>query len=120
MYDRTDRRCGAFMQADVSQIRTFVQEGCQLDLVLLSRSRQENWEKDDRSRGGLITPPGGDVEPYYEDIFHPRYYQHKPEWALNVMLVKWKGNSAERVAIGQIHVDAWNEAPTVLKAIVLI
>lgn len=107
------------MQADVSQIRTFIQENCQLDLALLSRSRQENREKDVRSRGGLITPPGGDVEPYYEDVFHPWYYQHKLEWSLNVMLVRWEGNSAERVTIGQIHMDAWNEAPTVSEAIVL-
>lgn len=59
------------------------------------------------------------MEPYYEDVFDPRYFQLKPGWDLNVMLVRWMRNSAERVAIGHIHMDAWNEAPMISTVILL-
>ena len=47
---------------------------------------------------------------YYDEVFDTNYYVPKEEWALNVMLVEWRGKVTVRVAVGQMHVDAWSGA----------
>jgi hypothetical protein len=52
-------------------------------------------------------------------LFDTRKFQAKPWCLLNVMLIEWKGESAERLAIAQIHEDAWAKAGAAKKKIVL-
>lgn len=54
------------------------------------------------------------VVDFDEDVFG------EGEWTmLNVMLIKWVGEHAERVAVGRIHEDAWAAGEPVRREIVL-
>ena len=52
---------------------------------------------------------------YYEDLVRLGKCS-----ILNVMLIQWKGNEAERVALGTIKESAWESAPREKKSIVLV
>lgn len=47
---------------------------------------------------------------YYDQMFDTYHYPLTEDWSMNVMLVQWKGEYAKRVAIGQIHADAWERS----------
>lgn len=57
---------------------------------------------------------------YYEEIFDTNHYTYKKDWALNVMLIRWKDGFAERIPIGQLHADAWKDAHQNSKLITLV
>jgi hypothetical protein len=54
------------------------------------------------------------------NLFDHKTFKRKPWCLLNIMLVEWKGNDAERVTIGKIHIDAWNKLKTQRKGIRLV
>ncbi|KAJ6786759.1 hypothetical protein PWT90_11079 [Aphanocladium album] len=80
-------------------------------LVLLSRSSQDEVTQSaiQHSQDHLPLEYPSERE-YYEEIFDTRHYKYKNDWALNVMLVRWENGLARRVAVGQLHADAWNKA----------
>jgi len=61
----------------------------------------------------------------YEDLSHVNVYDRKYTTAggdatCNVMLIRWvREEYAERIAVGQIHEDAWTMAWPVVRRIVL-
>jgi hypothetical protein len=56
----------------------------------------------------------------YSILFDHKTFKRKPWCLLNIMLVEWKGSEAERVTIGQIHIDAWNTLKIQRKRIRLV
>jgi hypothetical protein len=54
------------------------------------------------------------------NLFDHKTFKRKPWCLLNIMLVEWKGNDAERITIGKIHIDAWNKLKTQRKGIRLV
>ncbi|KAH8757798.1 heterokaryon incompatibility protein-domain-containing protein [Hyaloscypha finlandica] len=56
----------------------------------------------------------------YSILFDHTTFKRKSWCLLNIMLVEWKGSEAERVTIGQIHIDAWNTLSAQRKCIRLI
>jgi hypothetical protein len=69
-------------------------EGAELSLVLLS-TIQKTWVL-----GGFRkTPPPFDVGSFENGEFK----------TVNVMLVKWNERLATRVAVGEMHIDAWKD-----------
>lgn len=78
------------------------------EVVALSRFQQfeKFWTLDH--------PPG-----LYEEIFESKLYPFSV-WALiNVMLIQWSGDQAERVDIGLMHERAFDDAGPVKKSIIL-
>jgi hypothetical protein len=51
--------------------------------------------------------------------FDAKYFKDGPWKMLNVMIIRWHGDYAERVAIARIHEDAWLQLSPVRKDIVL-
>ncbi|KAH6646792.1 heterokaryon incompatibility protein-domain-containing protein [Truncatella angustata] len=111
IYDSSGQHCGTLdafkLDAEITPCKNYPR----YDLVLLSRSGQGEVTQAAIEHFQDRLPPEYpfNVE-YYEEIFDTRHYSYKTDWALNIMLVRWKNNLAERVAIGQMHVDSWNEA----------
>ena len=92
-------------------------------LVLLSASDQDRVSQADvEAYRDRLPPEYPSSKEYYEEIFDTKTYGYKECWALNVLLVRWlDGESvAERVAVGQIHADAWVRMHPQQKAIVLV
>ena len=56
---------------------------------------------------------------FYNNAFDEETYRLSKGALFNVMLIKWKGEHAERVAIGLMHEKAFNEAGPVKKHILL-
>jgi len=56
----------------------------------------------------------------YSILFDHKTFEQRPWCLLNVMLVEWKGSETERVTIGQIHKDAWDNLKTQRKRITLV
>lgn len=97
------------------------------EFVLLSRNlRKEPGQHTRRPQSCTMHPPGTpiwdgerfvwdeEVVDCDEEVFG------SGEWKmLNVMLVKWVGECAERVAIARIHEDAWESREPRVKEIVL-
>jgi len=97
------------------------------EFVLLSRSL---WRKPcpENRKPGLNTmhPPGtpiwdGDAFLWdqHVDDFDAEFFPSGPWSMLNVMLVRWNGEFAERVAVARIHEQAWSQWSPVRKEIVL-
>lgn len=111
IYDVAGRHCGTLPNVGLDAWPTQCKDSPLHDLVLLSRSSQDEvtLAAIQHFQDHLPLEYPSDRE-YYEEIFDTRYYKYKNDWALNVMLVRWKGDMAERVAVGQMHADAWKEA----------
>ncbi|KAI9711723.1 MAG: hypothetical protein M1820_001867 [Bogoriella megaspora] len=52
--------------------------------------------------------------------FDEKCYEKRPWCLLNVMLLKWEGDLAERVAVGVVHEDAWKAAEPESKYVKLV
>jgi hypothetical protein len=91
------------------------------ELILLSSFSQKEVKPEDieahRDSLPLEYPSSDD---YYNEIFDTLHYKYTNSWAQNILLVEWSGNLARRVAIGQIHVDAWTTLGSLTKMIALI
>jgi hypothetical protein len=86
-------------------------------LSLSQRPRSKDLQElDNESDDDHITSATGN----YNILFDHETYK-QGEWCLlNIMLIEWKGSEAERVTIGQIHIDAWNQFHTERKQIRLV
>ena len=70
------------------------------EFVLLSRTKRPT---ETNTRGIEIVNGMGQ----YETIFDHRKFEQRPWCLMNVMLVQWKEDYAERISLGQIHEDVW-------------
>lgn len=95
LLDANGNWCGTLNGLTRDQLLLLLsEEDAELSLVLLS-SIQKSWVL-----GGFRrSSPPYDVEKFGEGEFK----------TLNVMLVKWNDRLATRVAVGEIHVDAWKD-----------
>jgi hypothetical protein len=97
------------------------------EFVLLSRNlRHEAAEQTRRPRTSTMHPPGtpvwdGERFVWDEEVvdFDDDEFESGPWKMMNVMLIRWNGEFAERVAIARIHEDAWMQQEPVRKEIVL-
>lgn len=121
IYDVSGRHCGTFPGFGVHEWSTQFKNSLRYDMVLLSRNSQGEVTRTaiQHFQGHDLLEYPSDRE-YYEEIFDTRYYKYKSDWALNVMLVRWENDLAERVAVGHMHADAWNEALQEPKLIKLV
>jgi hypothetical protein len=121
IYDAAGRHCGTFPGLSLDLLSVQTKESYRHDLVLLSHSVQdevtETAIKHYKDHLPLEYPSHRE---YYEEIFDTSCYKFKPNWALNIMLVRWDNGLAERVAVGQMHADAWKEAVQVSRLIKLV
>ncbi|KAI4602584.1 hypothetical protein KJ359_007799 [Pestalotiopsis sp. 9143b] len=110
IYDAAGRHCGAlhdFVNDRKTELRNKTHRH---DLVKLSRSIQgQVTAASVKDFGDHLPPEYPSDREYYEEVFDTRHYSYKSDWAINIMLVRWEDGLAERVAVGQIHSDAWNE-----------
>jgi Heterokaryon incompatibility protein (HET) len=86
------------------------------ELVALSVSQLDST----RSRPMAVLGGSSIESDNYSILFDRKTFKRKPWCLLNIMLVEWKGSEAERVTIGQIHIDAWDTLETQRKRIRLI
>lgn len=120
-----DQHCGVIMDYE-STISQPSSTG-PFEFVLLSRNlRREHSERTRRPSLPLMHPPGtpiwdGEHFVWDEEVadFDDDLFQPGPWKMLNVMLIKWVGEHAERVAIARIHEDEWMQRGPVRKEIVL-
>ena len=98
-----------------------------VDLGAFSRNlRREPEAHTRRPANPTVHPPGTpiwDGEGFVWDQvvvdFDDEVFEEGPWKMLNVMLIKWVGEDAERVAIARIHEDAWIAQGPSKKEIVL-
>jgi hypothetical protein len=121
-----DQHCGVVMDFHAP-----ISEPCHIpasyEFVLLSRNlRREPTIHTRRPANPLVHPPETpiwDCERFVWDQqvvdFDDAVFADGPWKMLNVMLVKWVGGHAERVAIARIHEDVWLASGPVRKDIVL-
>jgi hypothetical protein len=97
------------------------------EIVLLSRNvRREHSLDNRRPASNIMHPPGTpiwDGERFvWDEVVHDfdeKHFADGPWKMLNVMIIRWHGDYAERVAIARIHEDAWLKLDPVRKDIVL-
>jgi hypothetical protein len=119
IYDRDGRRCGALYGLDSTWTQFHDPNLC--ELVLLSRCGQDEvCPADIVAHQDRLPPEHPSSGDYYNQIFDTSCFGYTEFWALNVMLIAWEGRFATRVAIGEIHVDAWKATPSSVKMIALI
>jgi hypothetical protein len=125
LLDDKNQHCGVIMDRHAS-ISSPSSDG-PFEFVLLSRNlRREAPSHTRRSSNPTIHPPGTpiwDGERFVWDEvvvdFNDEVFADGEWKMMNVMLIKWVGEHAERVAIARIHEDAWNAQNPVRKEIVL-
>ena len=121
IYNSAGHHCGTLCGIWPDEWSAQGKHGPRHDLVLLSHSNQDEVTQTtiQNYQDHLPLEYPSDRE-YYEEIFDTRHYKYKSDWALNIMLVRWDNGLAERVAVGQMHVDAWERTVQESKLITLI
>lgn len=125
LLDAQDQHCGVIMDR-LSALSEPSEDG-PFEFILLSRNlRREPEAHTRRPANPTIHPPGTpiwDGERFVWDQvvvdFDDEVFEEGPWKMLNVMLIKWVGDCAERVAIARIHEDAWAAQSPEKKEIVL-
>jgi hypothetical protein len=108
IYDVAGQHCGTFSSLGLDAWPKQLKGGPRHDIVLLSRSSQDEVTQAAilHFQDHLPLEYPSDRE-YYEEIFDTRNY-------------RYKNDLAERVAVGQMHSDAWKEALQKPKLITLV
>ncbi|USP81606.1 hypothetical protein yc1106_08880 [Curvularia clavata] len=126
LINEDDQHCGVIMDYE-SSISQPSSTG-PYEFILLSRNLWRKPSPENRRPVGLTTmhPSGTPIwsQDHFlwdevVDDFAAEQFEAGPWKMLNVMLIKWVGEHAERVAIARIHEDAWNQRDPVRKCIVL-
>ncbi|KAF1940288.1 hypothetical protein EJ02DRAFT_456126 [Clathrospora elynae] len=125
LINEKEQHCGVIMDFE-SSISEPSSTG-PYEFVLLSRNLRR--EPATLTRSPVVNtmhPPGtpiwnGERFIWDEEVidFDDQHFEAGPWKMLNVMLIKWVGEYAERVAIARIHEDAWLERSPAKKDIVL-
>jgi hypothetical protein len=123
--DDKRRHCGVIMDF----MDSFAQPSSTgpYEFVLLSRNvRREHSSGIRKAASNIMHPPGTpiwDGERFvWDEVVHDfddEHFAEGPWKMLNVMLIRWHGEYAERVAIARIHEDAWLKRSPARKDIVL-
>ncbi|KAF1911444.1 hypothetical protein BDU57DRAFT_461575 [Ampelomyces quisqualis] len=125
LFDARDRHCGVIM----SHLSSFSAPSSTgpYEFILLSRNlRREPEAHTRRPQNATSHPPGtpiwdGQGFVWDESVveFDDAVFE-EGEWKMvNVMLVRWVGEFAERVAVGRMHEDVWREGGPRRKDVVL-
>lgn len=126
LINEDDQHCGVIMDYE-SSISQPSSTG-PYEFIMLSRNLWRKPCPENRKPAGLNTmhPPGTPIwaEDHFlwdkeVDDFAAEQFEAGPWKMLNVMLIKWVGEHAERVAVARIHEDAWTRRSPVKKDIVL-
>lgn len=126
LINEDDQHCGVIMDYE-SSISQPSSTG-PYEFILLSRNLWRKPSPENRKPVGLSTmhPSGTPIwaQDHFiwdevVDDFAAEQFEAGPWKMLNVMLIKWVGEHAERVAVARIHEDAWNQRAPVRKEIVL-
>lgn len=118
LYDNHGHHCGTIFGIDVPLLSSYIPSQC--EIVELSRCDQDEVTQADLDASRHHLPPEyPSAAEYYGEIFDATRYTYKRCWAVNFLLLEWKGKVAERIAIGQIHADAWDKAHQGIKQIAL-
>lgn len=126
LINQDDQHCGVIMDYE-SSISEPSSTG-PYEFILLSRNLWRKPSPEHRRPVGRSTmhPSGTPIWSQNHflwdevvDDFAAEQFEAGPWKMLNVMLIKWVGEHAERVAIARIHEDAWNQRGPVRKEIVL-
>lgn len=125
LINEKDQQCGVIM--DFEESISAPSSTGPFEFVLVSRNRrQEPATSTRRPIVSTIHPPGtpiwdGSRFVWDQEIidFDENVYQAGPWKMLNVILIKWVDDHAERVAVARIHEDAWKQCEPVKKEIVL-
>lgn len=120
-----EQHCGVIMDFESSIIEPHFTGP--YEFILLSRNlRREPGTQPRKPLPNTFHPPGtpiwdGTRFVWDEEVidFDERYFEDGPWKMLNVMLIRWIGDFAERVAIARIHEDEWKQRSPVRKDIVL-
>jgi hypothetical protein len=120
-----DQHCGVIMDFE-SSISEPSSAG-PYEFVLLSRNlRREPAMQTRKPTLNTMHPPGtpiwdGERFVWDEEVvdFDEEHFEPGPWKMLNVMLIRWNGEHAERIAIARIHEDAWLQRSPVKKDVVL-
>ncbi|KAH7083000.1 hypothetical protein BKA63DRAFT_141491 [Paraphoma chrysanthemicola] len=126
LINNKDQHCGVVMDFHTAIAAPF-HSPATYEFVLLSRNlRREPATHTRRPANPLVHPPETpiwDGERFVWDQqvvdFDDQVFDEGPWKMLNVMLVRWVGEVAERVAIARIHEDAWMAEGPVRKEVVL-
>jgi hypothetical protein len=117
LYDNRGHHCGVIFGLYPPSLSS-IQSQC--EIVELSRCDQDEiTQADVDAYLDHLPPEYPSAAEYYGEIFDAAHYSYKRCWAVNVLLLEWKGRVAERLAIGQIHADAWDKAHQGIKQIAL-
>ncbi|KAI1875380.1 hypothetical protein JX265_004438 [Neoarthrinium moseri] len=118
IYDEDDYHCGTLYGLWEPWKQDHDSSRC--EFVLLGRSYQDKvTDADIEAYKDRLPPEYPSCSQYYDEVFDTAWYGYEKGWALNLMLIEWKGTFAERVAVGCMHVRAWDTARQKLKRIVL-
>lgn len=110
IYDTASHHCGTLIGIE-SWPPDPAHETSKYELLLLSRCHQKIVTAADiEANLDRLPPEHPSHQEYYDEIFDTCYYTPTEDWAMNIMLVEWKGDYAVRVAVGQIHADAWENS----------
>jgi hypothetical protein len=119
IFDDDGRHCGIFYGLLSTWADFHNPSLC--ELILLSSFCQTEVKQEDINayRASLPReyPSSND---YYNEISDTSQFRHMSCWANNIMLIEWSGSLARRVAVGQIHVDAWRALGSSTKLIALV
>ena len=110
LYDIAGHHCGTLTGIE-SWPPEHSYDTTKYDLVLLSWSHQRVvTEADVKANLKHLPLEYPSCHEYYGEIFDTYHYPVTEDWSRNIMLVEWKGEYAQRVAIGQIHANAWERS----------
>ena len=118
IHDDKGHHCGTIFGMNMSWASS--RDVCQCEIAELSRSDQDEVQQANVDAYLDHLPPEyPSAMEYYGEIFNTTYYHYRRWWAVNILLLEWKEHVAERVAVGQIHADAWQKVSHKVKQIVL-
>ena len=114
--------CGVLLGLSGSQLSHLNDSASLLELILLSESLPSTKFPLTIQKGSTdSTLPSTDPWTTVERMQKSHIFIEAPEGAkiLNVMLIEWNGDIAERVAVGQVSSTNWELACPIRKTIVL-
>lgn len=117
--DGNGRHCGTLYGLHSTWTNLHNPRLCEF-ILLSSFSQKEVKPEDINAHRGSLPLDYPSSDDYYSEIFDTSHYKYTNCWAHNIMLIEWDGNLAIRVAIGQIHVDAWAALGCSTKMIALV
>ena len=96
--------------ADGIHLKVFSSEGDWIGLILVDRQWTKSQIHGRRNFDFMLLSSAKRARIEEDPLFDVTHYRKRQWYLLNVMLLKWEGEFAERVAVGVVHEDAWRAA----------